>query len=135
MTVVLKSRCDFHLENARRVGIDGENVEIATEAKTRMTAARQSFMAYLESDRTRFIYGTTSGAGQLANQTVPPAEQPKRAQEGRQTLAGTGPHSSCGIHSDSRLVDSFSTLFGYTVDWLFLAKNGAMHGLSKRFEV
>ncbi len=90
MTVVLKSRSDFHLENARRVGMGGENVEIAPEAKARMAAARQSFMAYLESDRTRFIYGTTSGAGQRADQVVPPAEQRKRAQEGRRTASGAG---------------------------------------------
>ncbi len=90
MTVVLASRKDFHLDNARRVALDGEGVAIAPQAKAAMDAARRSFMAYLDSDRTRFIYGTTSGAGQRAHQTVPPAEQRQRAQESRQVPHGAG---------------------------------------------
>jgi histidine ammonia-lyase len=90
MTVTLSSRKDFHLENARRVAFTGEGVAIAPAAKNAMAAARRSFMAYLDSDRTRFIYGTTSGAGQRAHEAVPPAEQRQRAQDNRRVPHGAG---------------------------------------------
>jgi len=90
MTLVLKDRNDFTLENARRVGFDGEDLAVAPAAVERMTAARESFMAYLESDRTRFIYGTTSGAGQNAKRRLSPEEQRAYAQKLRRVSAGSG---------------------------------------------
>jgi histidine ammonia-lyase len=44
-----------------------------------MAAARKSFIALLDSDRTQFIYGTTSGAGPQAKVPIPPEEQRSRA--------------------------------------------------------
>ena len=90
MTLVLNDRRDFTLANARRVGFGEESVEISPGAKARMQAARESFMAYLEADRTRFIYGTTSGAGQKANRSVPPEEQRQRAREWERVSPGAG---------------------------------------------
>ena len=55
-----------------------------------MTAARASFMALLDSDRSQFIYGTTSGAGQQAAKSIPAAEQRKRAKEFGRPPKGAG---------------------------------------------
>lgn len=81
MTVVLESRDDFTLANYRRVAIEGENVEIGPPAIRAMEEARRSFMALLDSDRSAFIYGTTSGAGEQAMVALAPDEQRSRATE------------------------------------------------------
>ena len=75
MTVVLDSRKDFTLENLRRVSVTGESVLISPGAKKAIKRSRQSFMAYLDSDRTQFIYGTTSEAGQGASKKINPEQQ------------------------------------------------------------
>ncbi|MGH9291453.1 MAG: aromatic amino acid lyase [Acidimicrobiales bacterium] len=75
MTVVVQSRQDFTLENYRRVSIDGESVEIGPGAIRAMDESRRSFMAFLDSDRTAFIYGTTTGAGEGAKRPIAPEEQ------------------------------------------------------------
>ena len=66
MTVILTNRKDFTLENLKRVSLDGESVRISRLAKRVIDKARGTFMAYLNIDRSRFIYGTTSGAGHHA---------------------------------------------------------------------
>ncbi|HXY46083.1 MAG TPA: aromatic amino acid lyase [Acidimicrobiales bacterium] len=81
MTVVLQSRDDFTLENFRRVAMGQESVEIGARALQAMAEARRSFTALVDSDRTAFIYGTTSGSGERARQPVPPGEQRQRALE------------------------------------------------------
>lgn len=92
MTLLLRDRKDFTLENARRVGFAGEDLAFAPEAIASMHATRESFMAYLESDRSRFIYGTTSGAGQNAKTRLSPEEQRQHAQRmKRVTGSGFGP--------------------------------------------
>lgn len=90
MTVTLRSRRDFTLDAARRVGLGGESVRIAPEAKAAIAAARESFMRYLDADRTRFVYGVTSGAGQKAKIAVPPDQQRARAAENSRVVRGAG---------------------------------------------
>lgn len=81
MAVVLQSRDDLTLENYRRVAMDGESVRIGERAVQAMTAARASFLQLLDSDRTAFIYGVTSGSGERARQPIAPEEQRRRAVE------------------------------------------------------
>ncbi|MEQ8369286.1 MAG: aromatic amino acid lyase [Alphaproteobacteria bacterium] len=83
MTVTLNSRKDFTLANFRRVAAGGEAVKIGPAARRAMASARKSFIALLDSDRTQFIYGTTSGAGPQAKVAIPPAEQRRRANQWR----------------------------------------------------
>jgi histidine ammonia-lyase len=75
MTVVVDSRRDFTLENFRRIALGGEGVRIGSEARRMMAAARESFMALLDSDRTAFIYGTTTRAGIEVDRPLAPSEQ------------------------------------------------------------
>ena len=88
--MILNSRRDFTLKNLRRVALEGEGLEIGPKAESAMDAARQSFMALLDSDRNQFIYGVTSGAGQGAAKAIPPAEQRKKAREGGLPPKGAG---------------------------------------------
>jgi len=84
MTVTLDDRRDFNLANYRRVALGGENVRFSRKALARMSRARKSFIALLDSDRTQFIYGTTSGSGINASKAISPAEQRKAAAARRQ---------------------------------------------------
>ena len=80
MTVVVDSRADLTLANYRRVSLDGEDVEIGPGARRSMAESRSAFVALLEADRTRFIYGVTSHAGEGARVPIPPADQRAAAQ-------------------------------------------------------
>jgi len=51
MTVLVNRRSDFSLDNFRRVAFGGEGVEIGPVARSTMAAARQGFVALLDSDR------------------------------------------------------------------------------------
>jgi histidine ammonia-lyase len=75
LTVVLSTRKDFTLANYRRVAVGGESVRLSRTAMRGMQAARDSFLALLDSDRTQFIYGTTSGSGITASVSIPPEAQ------------------------------------------------------------
>ena len=90
MTVVLDSRADFTLENIRRVALGGEGISFSSGATAAMTAARAAFIAYLDADRSRFIYGTTSGAGQRAQEVVAPEKQRQHARDMGQAPSGAG---------------------------------------------
>ena len=90
MNVTLNNRQDFTLENLKRVAIDGESVNISQSAKKSINQARKSFMAYLNSDRSRFIYGTTSGAGQHASKRLTPKQQKEMAQRRNLVPPGGG---------------------------------------------
>ena len=48
-----------------------------------MASARESFMALLDSDRTAFIYGTTTRAGIEVGRPLAPSEQRDYARAGR----------------------------------------------------
>ena len=90
MTVELASRRDFTLEALARVALGGEAVRIAPKAKAAMTRARRDFMAYLEADRGRVIYGTTTGPGQRASRLLTPDEQRRQAAAGLRVPDGAG---------------------------------------------
>jgi histidine ammonia-lyase len=75
MTVIVDTREDFTLENYRRVALGGESVRIGPRARERMESARASFVALLDSDRTAFIYGTTSRPGIEVGRALAPDEQ------------------------------------------------------------
>jgi histidine ammonia-lyase len=75
MTVVVDTRADFTLENFRRVAWNGEGVVIGPRAHERMESTRASFIALLDSDRTAFIYGTTTRPGIEVGKALAPDEQ------------------------------------------------------------
>jgi histidine ammonia-lyase len=75
MTVVVDTRADFTLENFRHVAWDGESVRVGPRALERMEFTRASFMALLDSDRTAFIYGTTTRPGIEVGTALAPDEQ------------------------------------------------------------
>ena len=80
MTVVVDTREDFTLENFRRVALGGEGVRIGPRARERMESTRASFVALLDSDRTAFIYGTTTRPGIEVGRALTPDEQRGYAQ-------------------------------------------------------
>ena len=90
MSVTLDSRRDFTLGNLERVAIGGESVRIGAKAGRRMQETRAAFMALLESDRTRFIYGTTSGGGHHASRRIAPEEQRAHAARAVWRIPGWG---------------------------------------------
>jgi histidine ammonia-lyase len=98
MTVLVDSRRDFTLENFRRVALGGEGVRLGAEARQAMAAARESFMALLDSDRTAFIYGTTTRAGIEVGRPLAPNEQRGYAR----SRAGRG-NSSPSFGGEGRL--------------------------------
>ena len=75
MTVVVNRRADFTLDSFRRVAFAREDVEIGPAARDAMAGARRGFLALLDSDRTAFIYGTTTRPGVEVATAVPPDEQ------------------------------------------------------------
>lgn len=75
MTVTVDSRRDLTLDTYRRVTVGGEGVALGPRARETMAATRAAFMTLLESDRTQFIYGVTSHAGEGARTPIPPDEQ------------------------------------------------------------
>ena len=90
MSVTVESRRDFTLHNLERVALGGEGVRIGTGARRRMRETRDAFMALLESDRTRFIYGTTSGGGHHASEPVAPENQRAHAARAVWRIPGWG---------------------------------------------
>ena len=90
MTVILTNRKDFTLENLKRVSLDGESVRISRIAKRAIDKARGTFMAYLNIDRSRFIYGTTSGAGHHADQRLSLKQQKRMARQRNRVPRGGG---------------------------------------------
>ncbi|MGE0210416.1 MAG: aromatic amino acid lyase [Parvibaculaceae bacterium] len=80
MTVVLESRRDLTLANARRVAWEGEGVEIGKGAVARMEEARARFLKLIE-DPDVVIYGVTSGYGQNAKIRLTPEERKAHARK------------------------------------------------------
>jgi histidine ammonia-lyase len=83
MTVVVDTRQDFTLENFRRVALGGESVQIGPRARQTMESTRASFVALLDSDRTAFIYGTTTRPGIEVGRALAPGEQRSYARSPR----------------------------------------------------
>jgi histidine ammonia-lyase len=97
MTVVVNRRSDFTLDNFRRVAFGGEGVEIGPVARGAMAAARRGFVALLDSDRSAFIYGTTTRPGIEVSTPVPPERQREYARSFR---AHTGLGFGGGCHDE-----------------------------------
>ncbi|MEQ8641195.1 MAG: aromatic amino acid lyase [Alphaproteobacteria bacterium] len=74
MTVTIRDRRDFSLDNVCRVAIGGEKVRFAPAAMGRMTKAYEAFQTYVDTHRDRFIYGVTSGGGPTAKVHKSPEE-------------------------------------------------------------
>lgn len=89
MTVVVETTEDFTPENFARVAYGGEGVAIGPAAVDAMQRGRDGFVALLESDRTQFIYGTTSRGGPAVRVAIPPEEQRRQA-VGRRAVAARG---------------------------------------------
>jgi len=62
-SVTLERRTDIDLESYRRVAREGAGIVIGDAAAERMSAARDAFLALVESDPSAFIYGVTTSAG------------------------------------------------------------------------
>jgi len=90
VSVTLNSRRDFTLRNLERVALHGEALRIGPKARRRMHDTRAAFMALLDSDRTRFIYGTTSGGGHHASKPIAPEEQRAHASRTVWRIPGWG---------------------------------------------
>jgi histidine ammonia-lyase len=97
MTVVVNRRSDFTLENFQRVAFGREGVEIGPAARDTMAAARRGFLALLDSDRSAFIYGTTTRPGIEVSTPVPPERQREFARSFR---AETGLGFGGGCHDE-----------------------------------
>ncbi|MBC8036560.1 MAG: aromatic amino acid lyase [Rhizobiales bacterium] len=69
MTVTLSTRADLTLEALRRVAWQGEAVQFAGAAMTRMAEERKRFMSLIE-DPGITVYGVTSGYGQHAKKRL-----------------------------------------------------------------
>ncbi|RDD63854.1 aromatic amino acid lyase [Ferruginivarius sediminum] len=68
MTVRLHGRSDIDLDAFERVTRRGEGICLDENAESRMSRARESFLALLDSDPDIVVYGVTSGYGQNAYQ-------------------------------------------------------------------
>lgn len=90
MSVTLDSRRDLTLRNLERVALGGEGVRIGPKVRRRMQETRAAFMALLDSDRTRFIYGTTSGGGHHASKPIAPEAQRAHAARALWRIPGWG---------------------------------------------
>ena len=66
-TVTLERRTDIDLESYRRVAREGAGIAIGDGAADRIRAAREAFLALVESDPSAFIYGVTTSAGDGAS--------------------------------------------------------------------
>jgi histidine ammonia-lyase len=97
MAVLVNRRSDFTLGNFRRVAFGGEGVEIGPVARAAMAAARRGFVALLDSDRSAFIYGTTTRPGIEVSTPVPPERQREYARSFR---AHTGLGFGGGCHDE-----------------------------------
>jgi histidine ammonia-lyase len=97
MTVIVNRRSDFSLDNFQRVAFGREGVEIGPAARTAMAAARRGFLALLDSDRSAFIYGTTTRPGIEVSTPVPPERQREYARSFR---ADSGLGFGGGCHDE-----------------------------------
>ncbi len=99
MTIIIASRGDLTLENARRVAWGQESVEIGAEALAAMEAGRERLTRILEHDPDVTIYGVTTGAGQMAKQKIRPEDRSSHAR-----MSPTGAAASWGDPLPDRVV-------------------------------
>lgn len=79
MVITLRRRADLTLESYREVAWEGRPVQIDPAALADIARAREAFMAFLDSDPDRVIYGVTTGYGQMARIRLDPEERKSQA--------------------------------------------------------
>ena len=80
MTVILEHRADINLESAYRVAWQGEDVALSEAALARIDECRRSYLALIESDPSKFVYGVTTGFNQAAKTQLDDAGRARQAQ-------------------------------------------------------
>lgn len=60
LTIEINQRTDVTLEHAYRVWQTGEDVRFSSDAIDTMRVGKAAFEAFVHSDRTQLIYGTTN---------------------------------------------------------------------------
>ena len=80
MTVILEHRADINLDTAYRVAWQGEYVALSEAALGRIDECRRSFVALIESDPSKFVYGVTTGFNQAAKTQLDDAGRARQAQ-------------------------------------------------------
>lgn len=92
MTVTLNSLADFTLANLKRVAWQGEDLRFGSQALALMRQRRAEFLAFIEADPDRPVYGVTSGFGDRAAVMLTPEERARQAtMPPLLTAAGVGP--------------------------------------------
>ena len=79
-SIVLSSRFDLDLAAAWKVGYLGYGIELSPEAIKKIDEGRRVFEQILDSDRSRYIYGTTTGPGSRAHRILNPESQDTQGQ-------------------------------------------------------
>lgn len=74
-TIALSSRRDFTLETYLNVAWKRTPATFSSMAVDKITASRDAFIAFLDSDEHPVIYGVTSGYGQMAKIQLSPEER------------------------------------------------------------
>ena len=80
--VVLTEAADFSLEALRRVAVEGAGLRFSKQALAQIEASHRDFLAYLDANQDRFIYGVTSEYGPHANRRVKAEERLKLKRHG-----------------------------------------------------
>jgi histidine ammonia-lyase len=79
LSVVLNGLEDFTLEALRRVAWEAEAVTLGPDARDRIQKARRQFLALIEAEPNRPIYGVTSGFGDRASVMLTATERQAQA--------------------------------------------------------
>lgn len=79
MSLTLDRRADLDLDSFLRVSWQGEGLRFSAAARSRMQAARSSFLALLDSDPDIVIYGVTTGYGHQASKRLVGEERKQQA--------------------------------------------------------
>ncbi len=99
MTIVLRDRNDFSLDNYRQVAWEGKALGFSKTALDAIQTSRNAFMEMIDSDPNLVIYGVTSGYGQNAKLRF--TKEQRRAHAKRRPV---GPTSAFGEKAPERLV-------------------------------
>ncbi len=90
MTVLLDTRRDITLEAVRRVAWGGETVRLTAPALARIGAARAAFIDMLDHDPEAFVYGVSTGYGQMARTQLDAAARRAHANRPPSSVAAFG---------------------------------------------
>ena len=90
MTILLDTRRDITLDAVRRVAWGREDVRLTSAALERIAVARAAFMHMLDHDPDAFVYGVTTGYGQMARIPLDPATRRVHANRAPSSVAAFG---------------------------------------------